>query len=178
MSRFLQVAIVTALLAATASAQPQVYTPSAELPNGRQIVAIYFGADFCGACHNTAVKEAVASMKSLVAAQAKKQGASFAAIGVANDWDPKVAANFIASNGAFDQLVLGGNFTNLAVEQFIWRDAKGRASLPQIVVIERTVKSDVRIDFSEPRFLRRVMGADSIPLWVKQGAPISEIAKQ
>ena len=65
------------------------YEPSYKLPNGRQILAIYIGGQNCGACHSPAVKDAVARMKTMVAAQAQKSGASFATIGVAQDWDEK-----------------------------------------------------------------------------------------
>lgn len=78
---------------ATINAQSAAYVPSTDLPNGKQIVAVYFGAQSFGPCHHPDVKEAVASMKLLVGAQARVAGAMFAAIGVANDWDSRVAAN-------------------------------------------------------------------------------------
>ncbi|MGV3708965.1 MAG: hypothetical protein ACO1Q7_08990 [Gemmatimonas sp.] len=119
------------------------------------------------------MKKAVEEMKSLVAQQAKKSGASFAAIGVANDWDLRIASEFIARNGAWDQLVLGGNWTNIGIDQFMWKDAKALPALPQIVVIERTVKLGAGVMISEPKFLRRIIGGDSIPAWVREGAPVA-----
>lgn len=59
------------------------------------------------------------AMKNLVAAQAKQSGAAFSAVGVSNDWDLKEAPTFITTAGNFDQVVLGGNFANLAIEQFV-----------------------------------------------------------
>lgn len=178
MSAKLIASLVFVACTATINAQSAAYVPSTDLPNGKQIVAVYFGAQSCGPCHNPDVKEAVASMKLLVGAQARVAGAMFAAIGVANDWDSRVAAEFVATNGRFDQVVLGGNFTNLAIEQFVWRDPKGVPSMPQIVIVERTVKTgDRRIEFSDARILRRVLGSDSIPLWAKQGAPIGLAVK-
>lgn len=172
-------AIAVTILASTAQAQAAGYVPSTVLPNGRQIVAVYIGAQSCSACHFAPVKEAIESMKTLVAAQARQSGASFAAIGVANDWDVKEAADFIATNGQFDQLVLGGNFTNLAIEQFVWRDPNGIATMPQILIIERTVKTGAqKIEISELKILRRLNGSEEIPAWVKLGAPIAESAKR
>lgn len=168
--------IISGVIASTLDAQSSTYVPSTDPPNGRQILAVYLGAESCGPCHNAAVKEAVVGMKSLVAANAKRSGASFAAIGVANDWDQSQAARFLATNGPFDQVALGGNFTNLAIEQFVWRDAEGTASMPQILIIERTVKQDARIVFSEQRVLRRILGSEEIPAWFKQGAPITAVA--
>lgn len=178
MFRVVLLALVsTFAMAAPLHAQSLGYAPSTDLPNGRQILAVYLGAESCGPCHNASVKEAVVSMKALVAAQAKQAGASFAAIGVANDWDHQHAVRFLATNGPFDQVVLGGNFTNLAIEQFVWREPNGTATMPQILIIERTVKTDARIVFSDQHILRRILGSDEIPVWFKQGAPITAASK-
>jgi hypothetical protein len=154
------------------SQEPE-YKPNHTIPDGRQIMAVYLGAQTCGPCLFPEVKNAVVRMKPLVAEQARKAGAAFAAIGGSSDWDPSVAANFLASVGPFDQIVLGGNFTNMAFEHFVWRVPKGTAGMPQILILERTVTSDGRITFSEPRVLRRLLGHAEIVAWVAQGAPIT-----
>lgn len=178
MNHMKMLTLVSCVFAATAHAQSTAYAPSQKLSEGRQIVAVYIGADNCGPCKLPEIKEAVERMKFLVRGQAGQSGASFAVIGVANDWDTRVAASFIATNGAFDQVVLGGNFGNLAIEQFVSRDPDGRSVMPQIVVVERTAKSGTyNMEFSEPRVLRRLRGSEEIPTWVKQGAPISPISK-
>lgn len=178
MRRLYSVVLSSCLFVSALSAQAAPYVPSTDLPNGRQILAIYLGANSCGPCHNPAVKEAVHAMKVLVATQARNTGASFAAIGVANDWDPREAASFLADSGPFDQLVLGGNFTNLAFEQFVWRDPNGKAAMPQIVIVQRTVKpGSTAISISESRILRRILGIEEIAAWVKQGTPISPSIK-
>jgi len=112
-------------------------------------------------------------MKGLLAAQAKANGAAFAAIGVANDWSIAEATAFIGSVGPFDQLVLGGNWTNLAIERFVWRDSAGTPAMPQVLVFERTVTPGADgIVFSNMRLVHRSLGHDSIPAWVRNGAPI------
>jgi hypothetical protein len=75
-----------AALAVTSAlgAQRSAYTPSTELPHGREIVALYIGAHSCGPCHAPEVKDAVRKMKLLAAEQAKKSGAAFSVMGVAN----------------------------------------------------------------------------------------------
>jgi len=153
--------------------QERDYVPRYVSPNGREIVAIYIGSSTCGPCLTPEVKAAVRKMKVLVADQAKKQGASFAAIVAANDWEISKATTFVEPLGEFDQLVLGGNWTNLAIERYVWRDPEGVPAMPQVLVIERTVTSGSRMTFSEPKVLRRVMGGKEIPAWVESGAPIS-----
>ena len=154
-------------------AQQPPYVPSSTLPNGRQIVAMYFGARDCGPCLVPEVKNAIRNMKLLLSEQAKASGAAFAAIGVANDWSVPVAAAFLEEVGPFDQVVLGGNWTNVAIERFVWRDSTGVPEMPQVLVFERTVTpTDRGIVFSDWRLLRRVKGMTEIPEWVKAGAPV------
>ena len=171
--RFSRISVALYLAAATATAQQAAYTPATVMPNGKEVVAVYIGAQSCGPCHAPAVKDAVRQMKKLVAAQAHQSGAAFSVMGVANDWDLTVAATFLSDIGPFDQLVLGGNWTNIAIEHFVWRQPDGNAAMPQILVLERTVTAGQRVSFSEPRVLRRLVGADEIPAWVANGAPIS-----
>jgi hypothetical protein len=165
--------LLLSLSAGWVGAQQSTYVPSQELPNGKEIVAVYIGAEDCGACHAPEVKDGVRRMKTLVQAQALKSGAAFSVIGVASDWDQKVAAAFLTDVLPFDQVVLGGNWTNLGIENFIWRDPKGHAGMPQVIILERTVTTDrAGMKFSEPRILRRLLGMKEIPEWVAKGAPI------
>lgn len=162
--------VILAVITGPASAQQ--YVPATDLPNGKEIVAIYVGAQSCGPCHSPEVKTAVRQMKTLVAGQAQKSGAAFSVMGVANDWDHTVALAFLADVGPFDQQVIGGNWTNLAIERYIWRDPNGNTAMPQIIVLERTVTPGRSITFTEPKIIRRVLGAKDIPEWVAKGAPI------
>jgi hypothetical protein len=173
MHDFEKALVCLCMVGSSMQAQQSTYVPSQVLPNGREVVAIYFGANSCGPCHTPAVKEAVVRMKELVGTRARTAGAAFSVIGVANDWDQSVAATFLAAVGPFDQVVIGGNWTNLAIERFVWRDPNGIPAMPQILIIDRTVTPGTSITFSEPRVLRRIVGGDSIPAWVARGASIS-----
>jgi len=153
--------------------QERDYVPTYTSPKGREIVAIYIGSSSCGPCLLPEVKAAVRKMKVLVADQAKAQGALFSAVVAANDWEVAKATSFVEPLGEFDQLVLGGNWTNLAIERYVWRDPEGVPAMPQILVVERTVTPGGRLSFSEPKVLRRVMGGKEIPAWVEKGALIS-----
>jgi hypothetical protein len=113
-------------------------------------------------------------MKSLVQAQATKAGAATQIIAVANDWIHADAIKFLDDVQPFDQVVIGGNWTNLAIERFMWRDSTARPAMPQVMVFERTVRPGDRITFSEPTLLRRLVGSKEIPDWVRAGAPISK----
>lgn len=173
MSRTFVIALLIALVSRPLPAQQPEYVPTYQLPSGHQFLVVYIGASFCGPCLLPNVETAVRSMKTLLAVQATQMHASFSVIGVSNDWEVTKAAAFLDSLGTFDQVVLGGNWTNLATERFIWREPQGTPDMPQILVFERTVTLGERITFSEPRLLRRLRGAEEIPAWVAAGAPIS-----
>lgn len=165
--------LCVALVSRPAGAQAVDYAPSHQLPEGREVVAVYVGATSCGPCQLPAVKSAVRAMKPLLAAQARQHGAAFSVIGVAQDWDLNQGTTFLSPLGAFDQMVLGGNWTNIAVEQFMLRDSLAEMAMPQVVVFERTVQLGRRITVSEPRVLKRITGGDQIPAWVAAGASIA-----
>lgn len=164
------------LVSAPLGAQAADYVPSHRLPEGRELVVVYIGSTSCGPCLRPEVKNAVRSMKSLLAAQARQRGAALTVIGAAQDWDLKQGASFLEPLGAFDQVVIGGNWTNLAVEQFVLRDSVSEMAMPQVVVIERTVQVGSRLVVTAPRVLRRITGGTEIPAWVTAGAPIDVAA--
>ena len=168
-------ALCALLLARPVGAQAGDYVPSWRLREGPELVAIYVGATSCGPCLLPEVKRAVRAMKPLLAAQAKQRGAALSVIGAAQDWDVKQGATFLEPLGAFDQVVIGGNWTNIAVEQFILRDSLAEMVMPQVVLIERTVRLGKRVTVSEPRVLRRILGSADIPAWVAAGAPIAVV---
>jgi hypothetical protein len=168
-------ALCVLLASRAVGAQTAEYVPAHQLPQGRELVAIYVGATDCRPCHSPEVKKAVIAMKALVAAQAKQRGMAFSAIGVATDWDLNSGVAFLAPLGYFDQLVIGANWTNLAIERFVLSDSVAEMSMPQILLVERTVKVGKRITVSEPRFIRQVSGSEAIPAWVAAGAPIDVV---
>ena len=174
MRRFSPVLALSVLLVSRrVDAQATDYVPSQRLAEGRELVAVYIGSTDCGPCQLPDVKNAVRAMKPLLAAQAKQRGIALTAIGVAQDWDLKQGAAFLEPLGAFDQVVIGGNWTNIAVEQFVLRDSVAEMAMPQIVLVERAVQLGTRVTVSAPRVLRRISGAIDIPAWVAVGAPIS-----
>jgi len=176
MLRFSPALALCAVLASRSlGAQATEYVPSHQLPQGRELVAIYIGATDCGPCQSPEVKKAVVTMKALAAAQAKQRGMVFSAIGVATDWDLNSGTAFLAPLGYFDQLVIGANWTNLAVERFVLSDSLAEMAMPQILLIERTVNVGKRITVSEPRLVRQVTGGEAIPAWVAAGAPIDSV---
>lgn len=154
-------------------AQDSTYVPATELPNGKQIVAVYFGAKFCHPCEAPTMKAAIRRMKPLVASQARKSGESFAAMAVAVDRKLEDGLEFIKPLGAFDEYVFGSDMASSAAQRFIWSDTLAGPMMPQVIVVERNVEMipHTSIKFG-PDHVLRVVAGDSIPIWVAAGAPI------
>ena len=164
---------IGALWAASLRAQDTTYVPATDFPNGRQVVAIYFGAKWCAPCMQPTMKEAVRRMKPLLREQAAKSGASISVVLVALDRSPENGLAFAQSLGAFDEYVFGNDIAGLASERFIWGVPDPQPGVPQVVVGERTVlvTRGKPITFSPFQMTRRILG-DSIPIWVAHGAPV------
>ena len=157
----------------TAAAQDTGYVPAQDFPNGRQIEAVYFGANWCRPCRAPSMKGAIRAMKPLLAVQAKNAGATFSAMVVALDRDFSTGAQFIAPLGAFDEYSIGADLVSTAAQQYIWSDSLGMPVVPQVIVFERTVAvtRGRPMSFGPRHILLRVRG-DSVPLWVAAGAPL------
>jgi len=149
------------------------YTPAYETEYGTELVAVYLGAEWCSPCKRPNVKEAVRRMKPLLEQQANERGWSFSAMGVSLDWKVDTGYNFLQSNGAWDEVVVGKNWTNLGASRFIWADSTAKPSIPQVVLLKREVNQGARLEMSDYQALRRIGGGE-LQQWVEQGAPLSK----
>jgi hypothetical protein len=94
--------------------------------------------------------------------------------------DPRIDTGVrdLALVGAFDEISVGGNWTNSAVVHYLGGDL-GRiypkASVPQVIVLERDVDNQITaLHVGPERELARYIGADKIWDWARQGAPLSK----
>jgi hypothetical protein len=79
--------------------------------------------------------------------------------------------------GPFDEVSAGSNWLNAGAVDYIWRDEGAPPTLPQIVVVRRTVTVDAdRIRVKEEEVIGRHVGTDEIARWVAAGAPLSPSA--
>jgi hypothetical protein len=120
------------------------------------------------------MKAAIQKMKVLVGNQAKQSNASFSAIVVALDHNMTDGLRFITPLGAFDEYIISFSIAGSAPQRFMWTDATAEtAHAPEVFVIERTVTVEPHksVAFS-PDHVLRIVGGDSIPMWVAAGAPI------
>lgn len=148
------------------------YQPRGVLTSGRERVMIFVGASFCGAHRTPGFPEAIERAKTRLQQDARRGGANFHAVAVSLDWDPDTALVFLKPFGRWDELSVGGNWSNDSALRYIWSGDSPVPTVPQVLVLERDMEVGQFVRASAPRELRRVVGADAIRRWVDSGAPL------
>jgi hypothetical protein len=146
-------------------------TPSAPV---REVAAVFIGmADCCDALTKDLVAP-IDSARKMLRLRALRAGEVFRMVGVSLDWDPKVGWNYISQFGEFDEVGLGSNWFGLQPEILMFSGSTGvQPSVPQLVLIERTITLDTgNPTFGPRRVLRALQGRDQIIAWVQSGAPL------
>lgn len=94
--------------------------------------------------------------------------------------DPEIGAGVrdLALVGAFDEISVGGNWTNSAVVHYLGGDM-GRmyqqASVPQVIVLEREVDNQITALHVGPEHeLARYIGTTEIWNWARHGASLGQ----
>ncbi len=106
------------------------------------------------------------TMRRVVGGRAAVQGFRPFFIGVAAEKSLNAGLRFLNAMGQFDEIVVGGDWMNEEAVRYFWRDIPGRASLPQIVVVRRSVKIGPPDDVGEEEVLARLIGTTEIERWL------------
>jgi len=104
-----------------------------------EYVMVLIAADWCGACRQPSLPLALDKLRLSLGRAAKEKGSSLRTVAVILDPDAKKAYEHSRRYGAFDELILGGQWGGHGAVEYIWRDLAGPASVPQIVVLRRRV---------------------------------------
>jgi hypothetical protein len=148
------------------------YSPTYRIPTGRQLVVVYIGMTACGHSRDHELTEAVRRMKPLLARQADSLKRPLSVNGVALDWVVDSGVVYLQSLGAWNEIGVGGQWTSLGAEKFVWK-AGAYPNIPQVLVYERTVTQGKKgITFGPERRLATYVGTDEVIGWVSRGAPI------
>ena len=157
--------IVLAILgvAATLTATRPDPLPSAPfhsaLPaTGTDTTAFLFVSSTCGACTDeSSVPLVLQSIGSF------HESATRRVVGVALDQDMSAGLDVLKLFGAFDELILGGSWRNVAALHHVWSDSTAIGAVPQLVLVERRFEEiRGRIAVTMERVLLRVYGFPAI----------------
>lgn len=150
-------------------------TAPLRIPNGVERVAIVLGSSWCPACRNDSLPGAIHRLMEQLRIRAEADGRSFATIGAAIDWQREPGIRWLDKVGTFDEITVGRSWVNSAAVRHIWRESQGIPALPQVVLIERTVKPDSnRVHVTEDRLLDRRHGLGEIQEWERAVRALNE----
>jgi hypothetical protein len=139
----------------------------------REVIAVYLGT--MGTDTGSGMIDAVFEMKVALAKQAGRSGREFVSRGVSLEPSVQGGMRHLALLGFFDEVSVGGNWTNSAVVRYLGPTLgqSRRSGIPQVVVLEREVlRNDTTYQISPEREIARYVGTDEIGAWVRQGAPL------
>lgn len=132
----------------------------------RQLVYVLLTASFCGSTRNPELRSALrtipARLNTILA-----QHDRLWTIGISLDWDPAAGSVSLSDLGSFDEVIVGGNWFNTGVLQYVWQHPTRASAIPQIVLISRTIhRAGGVIRIGEEQELLRLVGSREILDWL------------
>jgi thiol-disulfide isomerase/thioredoxin len=128
-----------------------------------EYVLVVLGAGWCSACQDPRFPDAVAHVVDEARANAATAGGAFRTVGVSLDRDVEAGYRAVSRYGQFDEVVLGGHWRGMGAITFIWRDLAGQPSLPQALLLRRSVTlSTSSITVGKDELLARLIGANEM----------------
>jgi len=140
-----------------------------------ELVVIFFGIS--GTDGSPSFQKTIRDMKQSLAVATHLQQMNLVTRGVSLDTDVEEGRRDLATLGAFDEVSLGGNWTNSSVVRYLgptMSTGNPKGGIPQVVVLEREVTRDGASSMSigPERELARFIGMADIPAWVTAGTPL------
>jgi hypothetical protein len=123
-----------------------------------EVIAVYLGT--LGTDAQSGIIPAVREMRVALAQQAAVTGRRFISRGVSLEPSVDSGLRHIAMLGSFDEVSVGGNWTNSAVVRYLGANigTSRSTSIPQVILLEREIG--------------RYIGGRDIEEWVRRGAPL------
>ncbi|HEV8448284.1 MAG TPA: hypothetical protein VGQ44_15745 [Gemmatimonadaceae bacterium] len=148
--------------------------PAATRVMSHEFIVVYVGVE--GVDH--AMKGLADTVRLAAARRLVGPGQQLVLRGVSLDPDVATGMRDLALVGSFNEVSLGGNWTNSSVVHYLGGDfgrAYERASVPQVIVLERDVDNQITALYVGPEHeIARYIGTKDIWDWAKGGAPFSK----
>jgi hypothetical protein len=86
-------------------------------------------------------------------------------MGIATDRAPSVGIGLLELLGPFDEISAGRSWLNIGALKYVWSEHPGEASVPQVVVLQRTVEYGRVVRLTDERVMLRKAGVPDIVAW-------------
>ena len=131
----------------------------------------------CGASRDPRVASAVREARGSIEAKWGEPN-ELRFVGVGIDWDVEESLAMLENMGSMDEVVIGGNWNNLATEKYFWA-GEGRlasASTPQILITSRVIERTMDgFELGREELIRTIDGLYEIIAWQESGVPIGPV---
>lgn len=152
------------------------YRPWEENPHGREIGVVFISSSNCIVNRDPHFQPAVREMMRRLGVQRDSLRIGLSILGVTTDWKTRDGVAYLQQMGEFDEIATGRNWFNTTVLNYVFKDPDGALSIPQVILVERSVDAGPagtqRFAVSPERVLARIVGGDQIMEWVSRGAPL------
>jgi hypothetical protein len=147
---------------------------AAEHTAGVETVVTLFVDSQCAASNDTILTRLLPSLHGLLQKQAGGPDSSHIRyVGVALEMSSDRGIRVLRRLGPFDEISVGGGDANQLAVRYLLRDFPGESSIPQVVVLKRTVgRTPWSVHIGEDRLTMRVVGKNALTDWLRSGAPI------
>ena len=177
--KWMAVIIVGVLFAFSASpplSAQSVRTGAAqEDRQSKEIVLVYIGN--LGTNRDSNFRSALRNVEKSLRRQAASTGRTLLTRGISLEVTTDDGLRDLASISHFDEISVGGNWTNQLALQYLGRHIgrTTRTGIPQAILLEREVlyfNSQTRIDVGDEHEITRFVGIKAIMEWSQRGAPV------
>jgi hypothetical protein len=145
---------------------------------GDEVVVVYIGRASCSWCNRRGFAEQVGAIVDAVEHRASQSGLGFRTQGIALDRSISRGLRHLSKFGAFDEIAVGGSWTNEFAFRYFWNEIPGPPGTPTILVLRRSIQvpdSAVPVplySLDRREMLVRKVGLFEIQRWIRAGIPL------
>jgi hypothetical protein len=146
----------------------EIYVSDFGSSSNIEITMIYIGHSRCIFSNSVNMYDAIEGAKITMKDFADENSYSFRVIGISTDNDPYIGFNYFKKFGYFDELILGGGWSNIGMMSMLG-EMGAETSTPQIITLIREYHPTNRTLVSNERVILTLRGMNIIKDWADNG---------
>jgi hypothetical protein len=133
---------------------------------GREVAVVLIGSAACAHSRDPDTRRAFLDIVEYERRRANAEGARLVTVGIAVDPDVGDGLTALKSIAKFDEVVAGDGFLNTGALRFAVRDFAGPLSVPQVLILSRSIsRSPMSITAGPDSLQRRLVGTQELVRW-------------
>lgn len=105
--------------------------------NDSELVLIYLADSRCPFCQNEEIINQIRGIDAELNEISKKMGFGYKKIGISIDWNVNEGLSYLRNIIEFDELIVGGGWSNMGVLRYVYDDFQTQAATPQLIITFR-----------------------------------------